>query len=240
MKPALLEKMHREEKTYWWHISCRLVWDSILRRFFNVADAKILDVGCGTGINLPLLSRFGQVLGVDNSPQAVDFYKEYGGQAVLSDATKLSLPSESQDLVTAFDILEHLDDDAKAVKEWCRVLKPGGYLFISVPAYQWLFGPRDIELSHRRRYSRGGLVELTKGTDCQVVFSSYFFALSFLPFLIQRFISKLISRSPGYTPAPPVVNQFLIWLGQIEAGWLKILPLPFGSSVLVLARKQKQ
>src|SRR4030042_5267546 len=175
MRIESIERMAQKEGSYWWHISCRLVWQAVLDEFVRPRKGtKILDVGCGAGINLLMLGQFGQAIGIDSSKRAVELSKKYG-KAALGDALKLPFPDESFDVLTALDLLEHLEDDRKALREWRRVLKPGGYALVSVPAYQWLFGPRDRELMHQRRYNLPSLVEAVKEAGLEPVFASYFF-----------------------------------------------------------------
>ncbi|MBU1092078.1 class I SAM-dependent methyltransferase, partial [Patescibacteria group bacterium] len=115
-------------------------------------DIRILDVGCGTGENFYWLSKFGEVTGADTSELAVEL-ADQKGKAVLGRTEDLPFEDGTFDLVTAFDVLEHVTDDAKVLQEWKRVLHSGGRLFLSVPAYQGLFGPHDRALGHLRRYN---------------------------------------------------------------------------------------
>ena len=273
MKEAAIALMGEQEKSYWWHVSCRLYWQTILRRWlptdrhsgkvrrvgphpelYNPGPSfaplraggqgrmtgerrlHIVDVGCGTGINLIMLREFGEVVGIDRSPTALEFASQYGPVA-SGDALQLPQLDKSTDLITAFDLLEHLPDDAAAISEWGRVLKPGGHLMISAPAYQWLYGPRDKAFMHYRRYDRKGLARLVSQSGFYPVFSTYLFAVTFPLFMLQRLVGQLANQPSDYTPVPPIVNQLLIWLGQLEAKWLWCWPLPFGSSVVILARK---
>ena len=197
---------------------------------------KILDLGCGAGINFSWLRNFGEIMGVDNNKEAVEFCKGQG-RVILGDAVNLPVTNESQDLLTAFDLLEHLKDDKKALEEWNRVLKNKGYLFISVPAYQWLFGPHDKNLMHYRRYLLSNLLHLLKKAGFRPVFASYFFVFTFPVFVIQRMLSKVLGMASGYTATPPLINNFLINLGKFEAQLLRFIRLPFGSSILILVQK---
>ncbi len=173
---------------------------------------------------------------MDRSSTALSFARQYGATR-LGDALRLPYPGDSYDLLTAFDLLEHLPDDVAAIREWRRVLKPGGFLLISSPAYQWLFGPHDKELSHYRRYSRPELINELSRAGFQTVFSSYCFMFTFPIFVAQRLLSRGLKRSAGYNPAPAWINQPLIWLGYLEAQLMRWFSLPFGSSIVVLARK---
>lgn len=274
MKDADIVLMREMEENYWWHISRRLILQSILKKYlcstrhsgksvrthpesYNLYDPgrsqddtidpsttlrftqddkrMILDVGCGSGINMQWLKQFGEVVGVDSSPKAIEFCQPYG-KTVLADATRLPFPTASFNLVTALDVLEHLKNDDLAIREWGRVLQPCGYLFISVPAHQWLFGSRDKGLGHYRRYSVSILSKLLRSAGFRLVFSSHIFALVFPFFVLQRIFFQR-ETSTLYPQLPPLMNSFLKWLSCLEIDLLKFMRFPFGGSIVILARK---
>lgn len=229
--------MGEQDRSYWWHVCKRNVWRSILDRWLPVLpQRKILDVGCGGGVNMEFLKRWGEVAGIDQSEAALSLAKQYG-EVELGDAAKLPRPDSSFDLITAFDVLEHLTDDTVALKEWGRVLKTGGFVAISVPAYQWLYGPHDKALLHQRRYTLPELRSKLGSTGFQPIFSSYVFMFTFPIFVLQRLLAKGLKQTAGYNPAPPIINWLLVLVGRIEAGLIRSVSLPFGSSVFVLAKK---
>ncbi|MBN2585276.1 class I SAM-dependent methyltransferase [Patescibacteria group bacterium] len=195
-----------------------------------------MDIGCGAGLNMDFLKRWGDVVGIDQSEVALSLARQYGA-VEKGDALNLPRPDEVIDLITAFDVLEHLPDDGKALREWYRVLKSGGYVAISVPAYQWLYGPHDKILLHKRRYTLGELSLKLSRAGFQTIFASYVFMFTFPVFLVQRLLTKSLNRGAGYNSAPPIINQILIGLGRLEAMLIKSIKLPFGSSVFILARK---
>lgn len=236
MRREEIEAMKEYELVYWWHIGRRFVLKSVLRRFLKHKNGEVLDVGCGTGINLEWLKEFGSVVGIDSNKDAIKFCEKYG-KVILGSATKLPVDNRSQGLVTAFDILEHLGNDKEALIEWHRVIKQNGYLFLSVPAYQWLFGPHDKSLMHYRRYLLGTLLAELKDVGFRPVFASYFFMLTFPIFVIQRVLSKISNRAPGYTVVPELANRWFIALEKFEAWLLGFTALPFGSSILILVQK---
>lgn len=206
------------------------LWDRMTER------GQILDIGCGTGFNLSFLKNWGEVMGIDQSEVAISSAQLYG-VAKQGDVLRLPVPDLTIDLATAFDVLEHVADDEVALLEWARVIKIGGYLAISVPAYQWLFGPHDRALSHQRRYNTAELSAKLTRAGLKPVFASYVFMFTFPVFIAQRLLAKTLGRDAGYNPAPGIVNQLLIWLGQLEAVLVKWISLPFGSSVFILSKK---
>ena len=197
---------------------------------------QIVDVGCGGGFNLEFLKRWGNVTGIDKSEASLASAKQYG-TVEMGDAINLPRADASVDLITAFDVLEHLLDEATALKEWYRVLKFNGYIAISVPAYQWLFGPHDKALLHHRRYTLGELSNKLSQAGFKPIFSSYIFMFTFPVFLIQRLLAKSAKQDVGYNSAPSIINQLLINFGKLEAWLVRYISLPFGSSVFILAKK---
>jgi len=141
--------------------------------------------------------------------------------------------------VTAFDVLEHTKNDTDVLQEWNRVLKPKGYLYITVPAYQWLFGPHDKQLMHYRRYLLSNLLKLLRKSGFTPIFASYFFMFTFPLLIIQRLIAKIFNTKPGYNKMPDAINNLLIKITNLEVSLLQKSSLPFGSSILILAKKNE-
>jgi len=262
MDDQAVRVMAEEEKTYWWHVSRRQILQTILGRYFsdycsngvrtNDANSsrlvprtvKIIDVGCGTGENFYWLSKFGEVTGADTNELAVKLASKKGrvilgrAPAFAGQAEDLPVDNGEFDLVTAFDVLEHLKDEKRVLGEWGRVLCPGGLLFISVPAHQGLFGPHDRALGHFRRYNLRQLTKLLQTNGFHIIFSSYFFCLTFPLFWLQRTLAKKSAHTTAqYVAVPKLINNCLIGLGKIESWWLSWAKFPFGSSIVVLAKK---
>jgi 2-polyprenyl-3-methyl-5-hydroxy-6-metoxy-1,4-benzoquinol methylase len=241
MEKAEYQKMHSEEQTYWWHIARRYLFDLWLKRLRLPKSAQILDVGCGTGINLKMLSKYGEVRGLDISDEALEFCRQQGfTNLAKGDAVTLNEESGNvYDLVTALEVLEHLPDDGQALKHWHRVAKPGGYLLITVPAYQWLFSAHDKALHHYRRYSMTGLIKKIKQAGWQIKKASYFMMLTFPALMPVRLLQKNALPRTSYVPTKTWLNNLLINLLKIEANLTRLLAIPFGSSIVVLAKKIK-
>lgn len=266
MKDADIELMRAMEGKYWWHVSRRLILQSILNRYavcqpsdYSASNGviprlrsgnkrsslgdklketrQILDIGCGSGRNMQWLKNFGEVTGIDSSSKAIEFCQQYG-KTILADAVKLPMPNGNFNLVTAFDVLEHIKDNEMALREWGRVLQSNGYLFISVPAYQWLFSNRDRKLGHYRRYSLYNLQQMLWQTGFEPVFSSYIFVLVFPLLILQRILLQK-DTSSIYPKLPNWLNKFLIQLSNLEASLIKFIRLPFGGSIVILAKKSK-
>jgi SAM-dependent methyltransferase len=236
--PERRRLLERIERDHFWFVSRRAVFEQVISRFLPRPVALLVDVGCGTGFNLGLWSRFaGRVLGVD---------RQFAGGAsqagtalrIASDVENLPLVAAAADAVVALDVLEHVDD-VRALTEVHRILKPGGYLFLSVPAMPWLWSYRDEAAGHRRRYSRSGLRETVEGANFHVRLSIFFQALIFPVFILSRLFGR---RGPSLRdfedrPAPWVA----VPIGLINALELRLLrsgiTLPWGSSLVLVAQK---
>lgn len=234
------------EHRYWWYVGRRYVFDKILSRYFHAGkQAAIADIGCGTGGNLSTLQKHGNVLGLDISQQALDYCKSKGFTNVHlmpSDTPNTGLGDNCVNLITMFDVLEHISDDSSALREYYRILKPGGMLFLTVPAFKFLWSELDDHVHHIRRYTKPKLENLLTEAGFELVKSSYLFFLTFpLVFLyrvVGKFQEKKLHPQFSYVELPKIVNDVLITFSKIEAFLLKFFNLPIGSSVICLARKK--
>ena len=240
------QKMYELEEKYWWHVGRQDIIATQIKKLFKDKQkpASILDVGCGTGVNFRILKKFGQVTGVDDSKLAINFCRKRGiGEAKTGQAEKLPFPKNSFDLICAFDLIEHVDDDVLALKEFQRVCKPGGFVFILAPAYQFLWSEHDEALHHKRRYSLSDLHRKMSLSNLNVVKRSYLITFLFIPILLFRFLKSLINNqkkpSTSYVLMPLLLNAFFIWLLKIESKLLAKINFPFGASVMAIGRKNR-
>ncbi len=232
--------MAEYEDRHWWFVGRRTVLAALLDGLALPADARILEVGCGTGGNLPLLGRYGRVTALEMDSYARTFAQQKTGVDVRDGVLPQSLPfnNESFDLVCLFDVLEHIPDDEAALAAIADLLAPGGHLLLTVPAHQWLWGAHDEHLHHRRRYSRAGLRALLEASGYVIDRTSFFNALLFLPAAAVRLVDRWRGRltASGAALPSPAINRLLTGLFAAEAPWLRRWNLPFGLSLLVLAR----
>jgi SAM-dependent methyltransferase len=233
--------MFENEDHYWWFVSRReLVVDQV-GRLPLPADARLLDVGCGTGAIAVALRRFGRVFGVDASPLALERCERRGlTEVVLGSAESLPVDDDSVDVIVAADILEHLDDDMAALAEFRRTLKPGGHAVIAVPAYQALWSEHDVALMHKRRYVAGELRRRVEQAGLRPVVLTY--ALSFLlPMALTRLLRRKAPASGApqaqLIPVPALINAALIRFQRLETALLRWVRLPWGLTVLAVVRK---
>ena len=232
--------MIEAQETHWWFRARGKILARLLRRFVP-AGGRVLEVGAGTGANLPLLEGFGTVTALEPNPFAADhlarrFEVEVVREAVPA-ATHPSL--RGFDLIAALDVLEHIEEETRALEFMVRRLRPGGWLVVTVPAFAWLWSSHDERLRHKRRYRRPELAAKLARAGLAVEFQSYFNCLLFLPALAVRLLDR---HRPGVAQAgakrpPAILNRCLEFTFGLEAGLLEYLRLPFGLSIVALARK---
>lgn len=274
MESAEYARMHALETEYWWFAGRRAIIEQLLNATINSAhpsstkqggdgnaegEAKalhILDIGCGTGANLGLLRSVvgvgGTVTAMDFSPLALRFAADHvaapGVLLLQGDALHLPFDDDQFDIVTMLDVLEHLRDDAGALTEVFRVLRPGGQLVFSVPAYQHLWSAHDTALHHFRRYEYHALQRLLRRSRFRVARLS--FAMGLMPpiaWLWRKLIlpwqprrpreAKRHSEGAVLPPVTPVFNALLINYLKWEGRLIMRRRLKFGTSLVGTAAK---
>lgn len=244
MKEGVYEVDAEVERSHWWFRGRRRILARLIEELQVPSDGRVLDVGCGSGANGPVLAAGGRtVIGIDYSemPFALAGTGERGHVARLrADATRLPFTSESFDLVVALDVLEHIVDDLAAAAELRRVLRPGGALVVFVPALEWLWGLQDEVAYHLRRYHRGELVALLARAGFTVERCTYFNSLLLPPIAAARFAMRL--HRPRHLRSEsevggPLANRLLDAIFALEAPLLTRLDLPLGVSLALTARR---
>ncbi len=229
-------EMGLSEEYFWFRSRLELI-DTLLRAIPTSRKLRILSLGVGTGEELTILKKYGEVYILDKNDAvlqeiAPDLYK----MKIVADVMKTPFSDNFFDLLTAFDVLEHLPDDNKAVLEFMRVLKPGGFLVLTVPAFPFLYSSHDRKLNHYRRYTIASLRTLLPGGWEKLGF--WGFSL-FLPFAIYR-LSWKSQPSPRVTYAslPHFFNYFFYYILKWEAHCIKYGDFfPWGSSLYGIYRK---
>lgn len=235
-------RMRAFEDHYWWFVSRRRMAMRLLKRHGDSID-KVLDVGCGTGAMLQeLQANWPESEGLDFSELALELAGERGLKGLhLGSAEEMPLADSEFDAIVSLDTLEHVEHDDRAAAEMFRVLKPGGLLVLNVPAYQWLWGPHDVALMHYRRYTRGHLAKVLKTAGFEVERLSYGIFLLFPAVVAIRLRDRLTRRKAevDLPRVPDWMNRALTSLQEAETGLMFGVPLPWGSSVVAVARKPK-
>ncbi len=243
----LLKATHRVGMQHFWFRGLRGFLRPLLERAVREPrTASILDCGCGTGVNLPLFSRYGSVCAVDLNEYGVGLARA-GGFARCARATVASLPFRDRtfDLVTSIDVLVCLDEDdeRRAVEEMYRVLKPGGAAILNLAAMQILHGDHSVLAQERRRYDRPRVRRLLTDAGFLIERLTHTNASLFPIVFAQRTLQRIVGTSPADGTAekwqvpPAPVNEMLTGILALESLALRVVSFPFGSSLLCLARK---
>lgn len=237
MRDFTYQEMFASEANHFWFVGKRLFIAKILRNFQGHTKS-ILDVGCGTGGTSVFLKRWGQVTGVEKSRTAYQLARKRGLTVKLGSANRLPLAADTFDLVTIFDVLYHEGvREVDALKEAYRVLKPGGLLLVTDSAVPWVFGPHDISMDAKCRYTKTQLASYIRNAGFDIRCARYIFAGIFPFFLISRLLAQ-IRGAPAHLPTPhPIIHAFFIKILTIESWVFPLVPLPIGSSLIILARK---
>jgi len=206
-------------------------------------DLHILDAGCGTGGAMQYLAQFGRVTGCDLSTMALDLSRQHNlTLLVQSSVTQLPFAPDQFDLVTSFDVLYHraVGDYRGALAEFYRVLKPGGRIFLRLPAYNWLRGRHDTIIHTAHRFTTQEVSQALINEGFMIEKSSYVNSLLF-PLALAKRIGEQILPDKGSTsdiqPNPSWQDKLLVNFLNAEARWLQRHNLPFGLTVLAIGRK---
>ena len=240
MQKYLYTDLYNLEETHWWHKAKRELVSYFIRHNLSRKNSTILDVGCGTGKNLATFSEYGKVWGIDSANEAITFCKKRGfNNVTIGNVEKMPYKKNSFDLITALDVLEHVDE-TKALKEINRVLGKDGILIITVPAFQWLWSRWDEVLHHKRRYTEKTLQKVLKNNKFEIVKISYIYSFLLLPILIIRTLKKLFYKD--YYPSDfqlsnKITNYFLTIIANIERVFIRNHKIPFGTSLIVVAKR---
>ncbi len=226
---------------------------SLLDTFVTDRTGRVLDIGCGAGNMIHHLQRYGAVEGIEVDPRPVAMARARGYEVKQGDATRTLPFTEAQfDLITALDVIEHVDDDIAVLRESRRVLKPNGILAITTPAFQRLWSHNDVLNGHRRRYTAPDLERRIKASGLTIRRLTYGFFLVFplsAPLILMR---NRLGKRPELSshhfeqdayqvemePVAPLLNRMLRGVGRVEAAMVKHIDLPVGTSLVCIAQKE--
>ncbi len=247
MDKALYEELHRVERDHWWfQARRRIVW-SLVERYLagkKQERLKVCELGCGTGGNLAPIAERHDVVGVECAPEGLELARRALGNRVKfgSLPNEVNLPPESFDVVLLTDVLEHIERDAASAATAMRLLRPGGIVVATVPAYQWLYSPRDTHHHHFRRYGKNQFAELWRSANVETLLLSHYNSFLFPLAATQRLMSKLLGgeKTQGDLKTPnAILNSLLSDVMGSEANLLGRVPVPFGLSLVAVVRKRR-
>jgi SAM-dependent methyltransferase len=243
LDPHTYAILYRTEKDHWWLAARRrIVMDWIEQQYPGRHDLAILDAGCGTGIMLQELEHLGHAEGVDIAEEALAYCRLRGLENVRrADVLQLPFAASSFDIVAGLDIVEHLDDDTGALREWSRVLKPGGRVFLFVPAHRWLWSLQDDVSHHRRRYTSKTLRQAVQNSGLTVERQSYVSTFLLPVIYLGRQWLKVLRRFREMNTEndlhPAWSNGILRRIFEAEIPILRRMNMPVGASIVCVARK---
>jgi SAM-dependent methyltransferase len=240
MERQAFDRMAELDGKHWWYRARRdILSDVIARRVRPPADARILEIGCGTGHNLAMLGQFGRLEAVELDDAARTLAEQRLGRPIANDA----LPGLADtmpgpfDLIALLDVLEHVPDDRGALAAIRRMLAPTGALVVSVPANPWMWTAHDAVHHHHRRYRKSELAERAAEAGFGIDLLTHFNSLLFPPIAAVRLLGKITGKQESDDRLPsPAVNGLLERLFGAERQLVGRVPLPFGVSLLAVLR----
>jgi ubiquinone/menaquinone biosynthesis C-methylase UbiE len=238
---------YETEMTHWWFLGIRQIYERQLAKIVRGMERlEILDLGCGTGGNYELLAKLGEATNLDNSYKALTFCRERGLQNLVhGSCTELPFKRATFDLVTMLGLLEHVEEDSQAAEEAYRVCREEGHLLLLTSAYQFLWSSHDVANEHKRRYSARELFLKIEAAGFEVTWLTYvnFFLFPFILLfrLVERGVSMVYKREVkrDLSTPPGPINTFLTWLLGLESRFVTRWRLPFGVSLICVARKKR-
>ena len=241
MERAVYDRMAALDQAHWWFTARRRILAELVRRVAQPPkQARILEIGCGTGHNLAMLEGFGRVEATELDDGARAIAEQRLGRTIaparLPDLE--GFDKGAYDLVALLDVLEHVDDDKGTLAAIHALLKPGGALLLTVPANPWMWSAHDEAHHHKRRYRKRAIAGLLDAAGFETALLSHFNSLLFPAAALSRVAGKLRKRDHADDAMPPApVNRLLDRLFGLEKRLVGRLPLPFGVSLVAVARR---
>jgi 2-polyprenyl-3-methyl-5-hydroxy-6-metoxy-1,4-benzoquinol methylase len=240
-------EMYEIQANHWWYVGRRLILEKILSEFLPTKKERILEIGAGSGGNILLLSRFGEVEVTDIEEKGLVFCKQIAEENKITINSihgdfceKYSqIPKKSFSTICMFDVIEHIKEEKKTLDLCSELLDQKGKIFITVPAYQWLWSAHDDYFHHERRYTKITLQRVLKESGFEIQDSGYFNSILFPLALLQRLFEKVIGSSNGKVVMPnKLVNQILLGIFSTEAYMYRTFRIGFGLSIWLVAEKK--
>lgn len=254
MQQQYYKEYYTLERNHWWFTARLRILEGLLNKRILSAKSgpvQILNAGVATGATSEMLANYGEVTSLEYDGECCEFLRtELNMDVIQGSLTELPFEDNSFDVVCAFDVIEHIDDDRLAVQEIKRVLKDDGHIFLTVPAFMFLWSHHDVVNEHFRRYTSKQLSGILKGLDFNIQYRSYFNFALFFPIAAIRVLAKLLPKKKVKEDAEStgsdfekfnssgLLNKFLYRLFLSEKPLLKGgVRFPFGVSLMAIGRK---
>lgn len=239
MERIVYDRMAELDSRHWWYRARREILAGLIARHVPLpADARLLEIGCGTGHNLAMLARFGSVDGIEIDPAARELASARFGKPVM-DAPLPALAGVADahyDLVAVLDVIEHVADDRASLVRIAETLRPGGRILITVPAHPWMWSAHDVVNHHQRRYTARALKTVIAEAGLKLELFSPFNALLFPLAAAARVAGRLTGRSSSDDALPPApVNALFEGIFGLERYLVGRVPMPPGVSFVAIA-----
>lgn len=239
MDTALYELFYSLEDSHWWFQGRKEIVLGLLQRYCPCPRPRILDVGCGTGGMSSEFAALGKTIGVDTAPEAAYFCSRRGLEMVLGSGAALPMTDASFDIVSALDVIEHIEDDRAVLREMFRVCRPGGLLLMTVPAFAFLWSKHDDLNHHKRRYVRSQLAARIREAGFEPLRLSYYNTFLLPAAVLRKFVLGFDSNGAAchleQVPAP--INSLFRRILSMERPLVSRLELPLGASLICAARR---
>ena len=241
MERAVFDRMAELDQDHWWFIARRRILASLIERIVKPPrEARLLEVGCGTGHNLAMLGQYGtlEACELDDCARALAA-KRLGREIKTARLPDLSMfERDSYDVVALLDVLEHVPDDVASLKAILKRLKPGGALVLTVPANPWMWSAHDAAHHHFRRYSKRELNRVVREAGFDVQLLSFCNTLLFPLVAAARVLGKITRKESADDSLPGApVNAALEKIFGLEAAMVGRTPMPFGVSLVAVLRR---
>ena len=247
MDRSFLDDYFKMEREHWWfRVREGIILDQFRSMIYKAKPLNILNVGAATGRSSEMLESFGQIQSIEYDQPSYQFCRDVLKMKIdQGSITELPYPDNAYDCVCAFDVVEHVEDHQKAISELFRVCKPGGKIFITVPAFMSLWSNHDVVNHHFRRYRKQQMLDLFSANGGRLLRTTYFNFFLFMPIFMVRSVQRIFSRKKQEELKPDndmiesgLINTIFQSIFSFERSLLKKMNFPFGVSLMLVWEKQ--
>ncbi len=242
MEKEIYHEIALLEKDHWWYVARRKIIEKIISRLNLSKDCNILEIGCGTGGNLELLSRYGNIHAMEMDSDGIALANKHHITKVEYGKLPEYIPFKNKlfDFIIMLDVLEHIEEDKLSIKAVHERLKSNGIFVLTVPAFQFLWSFHDIIARHKKRYTQKDLCALLNKNGFSIIWSTYYNSILFPVIFFIRLWHRIIKKTGHSDNTMPsnLLNSILIKIFSSERFFFPLFSLPFGVSVLVVAQKK--